>query len=233
MMKTVGVIGGMSWESTASYYQGLNQGIKAALGGHNSAKVIIYSVNFAEIEQMQREGAWDQMAVILCQAAQSLEKAGADFILIATNTMHKVASQVEEAVTVPLLHIADATGYELKRQGITKVGLLGTAFTMEQSFYKQRLTDKFGIHVLVPNGVQRRLVHDVIYNELCMGEIHRRSKHDYQTIIEDLAMNGAQGVILGCTEIGLLVEQKDTEIALFDTVSLHVNAAVKEALNES
>tara|TARA_Y100001956_G_scaffold73251_1_gene79294 strand:- start:2865 stop:3563 length:699 start_codon:yes stop_codon:yes gene_type:complete len=232
-MKTVGVIGGMSWESTVSYYQGLNHGVKSALGGHNSAQVIINSVNFADIERMQREGAWNEMAAILCGIAQSLEKSGADFVVIATNTMHKVASQVEESISIPLLHIADATGHELKRQGITKVGLLGTSFTMEQSFYKQRLTDKFGIEVIVPNGVQRKLVHDVIYNELCMGEINRRSKHDYQTIIEELAMNGAQGVILGCTEIGLLIDQKDTDIALFDTVSLHVNAAVKEALNES
>ncbi|WP_159652648.1 aspartate/glutamate racemase family protein [Vibrio atypicus] len=232
-MKTVGVIGGMSWESTVSYYQGLNKGINRALGGHNSAKVVINSVNFAEIEQMQRDGEWNKTATILCEAAQSLEKAGADFVLIGTNTMHKVASQVEEAIAIPLLHIADATGAELKRQGITKVGLLGTAFTMEQDFYKQRLTERYGVEVIIPNGVQRRLVHDVIYQELCKGVIHRRSKNDYQTIVDELAMNGAQGVILGCTEIGLLLEPSDSNVPLFDTVSIHVAAAVKEALNES
>ncbi|MEH0759064.1 aspartate/glutamate racemase family protein [Vibrio sp. 16] len=232
-MKTIGVIGGMSWESTVTYYQGLNQGIKERLGGHNSAKVLINSVNFAEIEQMQRDGAWDSAAVVLCKAAQSLEKAGADFILIATNTMHKLADQIEESISIPLLHIADATGHELTRRGIHKVGLLGTAFTMEEEFYKQRITNKFGIEVIVPNGVQRKLVHDVIYDELCQGKLNRRLKHDYQTIIEELAMNGAQGVILGCTEIGLLVNQTDTEIALFDTAEIHVQEAIKEALNES
>ncbi|MFB9214118.1 aspartate/glutamate racemase family protein [Vibrio sinaloensis] len=229
-MKTVGVIGGMSWESTVSYYQGLNQGVKRALGGHNSAKVIINSVNFAEIEQMQRDGEWDKTAEILINAAQSLENAGADFFLIATNTMHKVAKQVEASVSIPLLHIADTTGEELHKQGITKVALLGTAFTMEQEFYKQRLTDKFGIEVIVPNGVQRKLVHDVIYDELCMGIIQSRSKDDYRVIMEELAMNGAQGIILGCTEIGLLVEQTDCSVPLFDTVTIHVEAAVREAL---
>lgn len=232
-MKTIGVIGGMSWESTVTYYQGLNQGIKEILGGHNSAKILINSVNFAEIEQMQRDGAWDSAAVVLCKAAQSLEKAGADFILIATNTMHKLAGQIEESISIPLLHIADATGHELTRRGISKVGLLGTAFTMEEDFYKRRIANKFGIEVIVPNGVQRKLVHDVIYDELCQGKLNRRSKHDYQTIIEELAMNGAQGVILGCTEIGLLVNQTDTEIALFDTAEIHVQEAIKEALNES
>ncbi|MEF1291528.1 aspartate/glutamate racemase family protein, partial [Vibrio sp. M260118] len=197
----------------------------------HSAKVILNSVDFAEIEALQRSGDWQANADILCQAAQSIERAGADFILIATNTMHKVADQVEEAVSIPLLHIADATGHELKRQGISKVGLLGTAFTMEQEFYKQRLADKFGIDVVVPNGVQRKLVHDIIYNELCLGQINRRSKDDYLTIIDDLAEKGVEGVILGCTEIGLLVQQDDTRTPLFDTVGIHVQAAVKEALS--
>ncbi|MCG9752219.1 aspartate/glutamate racemase family protein [Vibrio brasiliensis] len=229
-MKTIGIIGGMSWESTATYYQQLNQGIKQAKGGLHSAKIILNSVDFAQVEALQRSGDWLANADILCQAAQSIEKAGADFILIATNTMHKVAEQVEESVNLPLLHIADATGSELKQQGITKVGLLGTAFTMEQDFYKQRLTDKFGIEVVVPNGVQRQLVHNIIYDELCQGEINRRSKDDFLTIIDDLFAAGAQGVILGCTEIGLLVEQQDTQVPLFDTVALHVEAAVSEAL---
>lgn len=230
-MKTIGVIGGMSWESTTTYYRYLNEEIKQAKGGLHSAKVVINSVDFAEIEQLQRQDDWQQSGDLLASAARSLQSAGADFFLIATNTMHKVATQVEQAVDIPLLHIADATGEALVNQGITTVGLLGTAFTMEQSFYKQRLTDKFGIKVIVPNGVQRRLVHDVIYQELCLGKVNSRSKDDFCTIIEELASNGAQGVILGCTEIGLLVSQSDLSVPLFDTVAIHAKAAVKEALN--
>ncbi|MCZ4292507.1 aspartate/glutamate racemase family protein [Vibrio sinaloensis] len=229
-MKTIGIIGGMSWESTVTYYKQLNQGIKSALGGLHSAKVVLNSVDFAEVEALQRSGGWQSNADILCQAAQSLERAGAEFVLIATNTMHKVAQQVEESISIPLLHIADATGETLTEQGITKIGLLGTAFTMEQDFYKQRLTDKYGIEVVVPNGVQRQLVHTVIYDELCQGQISQRSKDDFLTIIDDLYADGAQGVILGCTEIGLLVEQADTRVPLYDTVMIHVEAAVKEAL---
>ncbi|MGD8231870.1 aspartate/glutamate racemase family protein [Vibrio sp. TRT 1302] len=229
-MKTIGIIGGMSWESTVTYYKQLNQGIKSALGGLHSAKVVLNSVDFAEVEALQRSGDWQSNADILCQAAQSLERAGAEFVLIATNTMHKVAQQVEESISIPLLHIADATGETLIEQGITKIGLLGTAFTMEQDFYKQRLTDKYGIEVVVPNGVQRQLVHTVIYDELCQGQISQRSKDDFLTIIDDLYADGAQGVILGCTEIGLLVEQADTRVPLYDTVMIHVEAAVKEAL---
>lgn len=230
-MKTIGMIGGMSWESTETYYQQLNEGVKQAKGGLHSAKIVLNSVDFAEVEALQRSGDWNANATILCDAAQSIERAGADFIVIATNTMHKVAKQVEESVSIPLLHIADATGQRLKEQGITKVGLLGTAFTMEQEFYKQRLTDKFGIEVVVPNGVQRKLVHDVIYNELCLGDINSSSKDDYLTVVDDLAELGAQGVILGCTEIGLLITQQDTQVPLFDTVSIHAQAAVKQALN--
>ena len=232
-MKTIGVIGGMSWESTTTYYQQLNEMVKSRLGGLHSAKVIIHSVDFAEIESRQHRGEWNETAEILSDAAQSLERAGADFILIATNTMHKVADEIEQAVSIPLLHIADATGAALVELGVTKIGLLGTAFTMEQSFYKQRLTDKFGIEVVVPNGVQRKLVHDVIYNELCLGTLSPRSKSDYLTVISDLAEQGAQGVILGCTEIGLLVKSTDTHVPLYDTVSLHTAAAVEEALYES
>ncbi|MCG9681109.1 aspartate/glutamate racemase family protein [Vibrio sp. Isolate23] len=229
-MKTIGIIGGMSWESTVSYYKQINQATKAEKGGLHSAKLILNSVDFAEIEALQHKGEWEKAAVILSNAAQSLEKAGVDFVLIATNTMHKVASQVEEAISIPLLHIADTTGQVLVEQGINKVGLLGTAFTMEQSFYTQRLTDKFGIEVIVPNGVQRRLIHDVIYDELCLGTLSVRSKQDFKTVIEDLGEQGAQGVILGCTEIGLLISEDDTEVPLFDTAEIHANAAVKEAL---
>ncbi|KJY87255.1 aspartate racemase [Vibrio neptunius] len=229
-MKTIGIIGGMSWESTTSYYKLINQSVKREKGGLHSAKLILNSVDFAEIEALQHKGDWDKTAVILSEAAQSLEKAGADFLIIATNTMHKVANQVEAAVSIPLLHIADATGQRLVEQGISTVGLLGTAFTMEQAFYKQRLTDKFGIDVIVPNGVQRRLVHDVIYDELCLGDVNARSKQDFKTIIEDLSAEGVQGVILGCTEIGLLISEQDTDIPLFDTTEIHAYVAVNEAL---
>jgi aspartate racemase len=230
-MKTIGIIGGMSWESTAEYYKQLNEGVKQHKGGLHSAKIILNSVDFTEVELLQRKGEWDKSAVLLCDAAQSVERAGADFVLIATNTMHKVAKQVQEAISIPLLHIADTTGEVLVKKGITKVGLLGTAFTMEEAFYKQRLSDKFGIEVVVPNGVQRKLVHDVIYNELCLGKVNRRSKDDFHTIISDLGENGAQGVILGCTEIGLLVSQDETETPLFDTVEIHALAAVQEAVS--
>jgi len=230
-MKTIGIIGGMSWESTAEYYKKLNEGVKQHKGGLHSAKIILNSVDFAEVELLQRSGEWDKSAVLLCDAAQSVERAGADFVLIATNTMHKVAEHVQEAITIPLLHIADTTGEVLVKKGITKVGLLGTAFTMEEAFYKQRLSDKFGIEVVVPNGVQRKLVHDVIYNELCLGKVNRRSKDDFHTIISDLAESGAQGVILGCTEIGLLVSQDETDTPLFDTVEIHALAAVQEAVS--
>lgn len=230
-MKTIGVIGGMSWESTTTYYQLLNLGIKHQLGGLHSAKIILNSVDFAEIETLQHQGKWDETAVILVDAAQSLQRAGADFMIIATNTMHKVAEQVEASVDIPLVHIADATGQRLVDQGISKVGLLGTAFTMEQDFYKRRLTEKFGIEVVVPNGVQRQLVHDIIYKELVQGIITSQSKDDYCTIIADLAEQGVEGVILGCTEIGLLVKNEDCDVPVFDTTEIHAQAAVQEALN--
>ncbi|RJX75440.1 aspartate/glutamate racemase family protein [Vibrio sinensis] len=230
-MKTIGVIGGMSWESTTTYYQLLNLGIKHQLGGLHSAKIILNSVDFAEIEKLQHQGKWDETAVILIEAAQSLQRAGADFMIIATNTMHKVAEQVEASVDIPLVHIADATGQRLVDQGISKVGLLGTAFTMEQDFYKRRLTEKFGIEVVVPNGVQRQLVHDIIYKELVQGIITSQSKDDYCTIIADLAEQGVEGVILGCTEIGLLVKNEDCDVPVFDTTEIHAQAAVQEALN--
>ncbi|WP_114783666.1 aspartate/glutamate racemase family protein [Vibrio tetraodonis] len=232
-MKTIGVIGGMSWESTASYYKLINQAVNDEKGGLHSAKMIVYSVDFAEIECLQKSEEWGEAALILSQAAQSLEKAGADFIIVATNTMHKVFHEIGESVTIPMLHIADPTGQCLVDKGITKVGLIGTAFTMEQDFYKQRLNSEFGIEVIVPNGVQRRLVHDVIYDELCVGKISARSKQDFKTIIEDLTAEGAQGVILGCTEIGLLINNTDTDIPVFDTTAIHAQAAVKEALQKN
>lgn len=230
-MKTIGMIGGMSWESTANYYREINQQVSARLGGYHSAKIAMMSVDFAEIEALQRSGEWLKTAEILSASARSLEKAGADFVMICTNTMHKVAEQVEECTELPLLHIADATAEVLKKDGIEKVGLLGTAFTMEQDFYKGRLQDKYGIEVVVPNGVQRKLVHDVIYQELVHGKVNHRSKNDFLVVISDLREAGAQAVILGCTEIAMLVGQDDTRVPLYDTTALHAQAAVDTALD--
>lgn len=232
-MKTIGLLGGMSWESTQSYYQLLNEGVKEALGGLHSAKCILYSVDFAEIEQLQHAGDWDQTAVLLADAAKKMEFAGADCVLICTNTMHKVAPQVQAAISIPLLHIADRTGKALKDQQVKKVGLLGTAFTMEQSFYKQRLEDNFGLEVLVPDDGDRQLVHQIIYQELCLGETLDQSRNEYLRIIDQLQAKGAEAIILGCTEIGLLVQQQHTSVPLLDTTALHAAAAVEFALSKN
>ena len=226
IMKTIGLIGGMSWESTITYYQVLNETIKQALGGLHSAKCILYSVDFEEIEKCQANGDWDRSAEILSDAAQSLEKAGADYIVICTNTMHKVADEIKKHIHIPILHIAEMTAVELEKSGITKVGLLGTKYTMQQDFYKYILENR-GIHVVIPNEDQVELVNDIIYNELCLGVISNESKQQYLDIIGDLVKSGVQGVILGCTEIGLLVKQDDTDIPLFDTTLIHAkNAAL-------
>ncbi|EKO3865820.1 aspartate/glutamate racemase family protein [Vibrio sp. Y29_XK_CS5] len=230
-MKTIGLIGGMSWESTANYYQIINREVKARLGGLHSGKVCLYSVDFAEIETLQHQGRWDDTAIILAQAAKSVEAGGADFILICTNTMHKVADQIQQAVNVPLVHIADATAEQLVADGIKKVGLLGTRFTMEQDFYKQRLIDKFGVDVVVPSSDDQTIVHDVIYNELCKGEVRDDSRQHYLTIIEKLVEQGAEAVILGCTEIAMLVEPQHTDVKLYDTTEIHAKAAVEKALD--
>ncbi|MFZ3466813.1 aspartate/glutamate racemase family protein [Vibrio harveyi] len=230
-MKTIGLIGGMSWESTANYYQIINREVKARLGGLHSGKVCLYSVDFAEIETLQHQGRWDDTAIILAQAAKSVEAGGADFILICTNTMHKVADQIQQAVNVPLVHIADTTAEQLVMDGIKKVGLLGTRFTMEQDFYKQRLIDKFGVDVVVPSSDDQTIVHDVIYNELCKGEVRDDSRQHYLTIIEKLVEQGAEAVILGCTEIAMLVESQHTDIKLYDTTEIHAKAAVEKALD--
>ncbi|GAL32075.1 aspartate racemase [Vibrio maritimus] len=229
-MKTIGLLGGMSWESTANYYKAINEGVKAAKGGFHSAKIALYSVDFAEIEAMQRSGDWDAAAEHLCQAALSVQAAGADALLICTNTMHKVAPEIEQKLSIPLIHIADATAENLVKDGVTKVGLLGTAFTMEQDFYKGRLEQQFGIEVLVPNHEQRKRVHDVIYQELVKGEIRETSKQEYLKIVGDLAANGAQAIILGCTEIAMLIKQADTSIPLYDTTQIHSDAAVSFAI---
>jgi aspartate racemase len=229
-MKTIGLIGGMSWESTSLYYSAINQGVKQALGGLHSAKVCLYSVDFHEIEQLQHQGKWAETADILAKAAQAVEAGGADVFLICTNTMHKVSAEVQAAVNIPMIHIADATAKGLLAGGITKVGLLGTAFTMQQEFYKGRLTSEFGIEVLVPNTEQQVMVHEVIYQELCLGEINLDSKQKYLEVIQDLYNQGAQAVILGCTEITLLVQQKDTQVPLYDTTAIHAQSAVAVAL---
>ncbi|MEE4251418.1 MAG: aspartate/glutamate racemase family protein [Alcanivoracaceae bacterium] len=229
-MKTIGMLGGMSWESTATYYQLINTGIKQHLGGLHSAKIAMISVDFDAIEKLQSKGDWDGSARLLSQAAQSVEAAGADFLVICTNTMHKVAPQIEAALSIPILHIADATGAALTQAGCTRVGLLGTAFTMEQTFYKDRIKDKYGIEVITPNPTDRSIIHRVIYEELCLGHVTSGSRQQYLEIIDQLAHNGAQGVILGCTEISLLVQQQHTSIALFDTAAIHAAAAVSLAL---
>lgn len=229
-MKTIGLLGGMSWESTASYYSAINSGVKQQLGGLHSAKIAMVSVDFSEIEQLQHQGDWEGTAEILCDAAQSVEAAGADFLLVCTNTMHKVAPAIEQAVSIPLIHIADATAEQLKRDGVQRVGLLGTRFTMEQDFYKGRLSEQFGIEVLVPEEGERNIVHDVIYNQLCQGEIRDDSRLQYLAIIEEMAARGAEAVILGCTEIALLVQQEHTDVALYDTTTIHARTAVNLAI---
>jgi aspartate racemase len=231
-MKTIGLLGGMSWESTASYYKALNEGIKAKLGGLNSAKICLYSVNFDEIEQLQHQGKWADTAVILADAAQSVERAGADFLMICTNTMHKVVSDIEANISIPILHIADATAQRLVQDGVSKVGLLGTQFTMEQDFYKGRLSDKFGIEVIVPNKDDREVIHKVIYDELCRGIIKADSQEKYLKVIAHLHEQGAQAVILGCTEIALLVNQESTCIPLYDTTEIHAQQGVEFALRD-
>ena len=229
-MKTIGLIGGMSWESTLEYYRALNEGVKARLGGLHSARIAMVSVDFEPIERLQHDGDWEGTAVILSDAARKVEAAGADFFLICTNTMHRVADRVGAAVRIPLVHIADATAEVLADRGIRTVGLLGTAFTMEQAFYKGRLESAFGLKVVTPDAADRRIVHDVIYNELCLGQINPSSKAEYLRIIDRLSSLGAETVILGCTEIGLLVKQDDTGVPLLDTTSIHAAKAVSLAL---
>lgn len=230
MMKTIGLLGGMSWESTASYYQALNQGVKSELGGLHSARICLYSVDFAEIESLQHQGQWQKTAEILTDAAQKVEAGGADFLLICTNTMHKVANEIEAGIAIPILHIADATAEALLADGCNKVGLLGTGFTMREDFYKQRLQDKFGIEVLVPEEAEQQQIHNIIYEELCRGEIREDSRQVYLDVIDRLEQQGAQAVILGCTEIALLVQQEHTQVSLYDTTALHAAKAIERAL---
>lgn len=232
-MKTIGMIGGMSWESTVEYYRILNQTVKARAGGFHSAKILMFSVDFAEVEQMQHQGRWSEAAQLLAQAAQRLEAGGADFIILCTNTMHKAATEIERSIHIPFLHIADPTGAAIQAKGLKTVGLLGTRFTMEESFYKTRLSERFQLQVLVPDDREREMIHRVIYEELCMGKILPTSKAQYQETISRMIDRGAEGVILGCTEIGLLIQLQDVRVPVFDTTYLHAVAAASHALDGS
>jgi len=229
-MKTIGLLGGMSWESTLKYYRLINQAVKQALGGLHSASIAMVSVDFDPIAKLQHNGDWETMGDLLAQAARQVEKAGADFLVICTNTMHKLAPKVEASIGIPLLHIADATASVLIERGINTVGLLGTAFTMEQDFYKRRLGEKHGINVLVPGEADRRIVHETIYQELCLGRFEKDSRGEFVRIIDRLSEGGAGAVILGCTEIGMLVGSDDTDVMLLDTTTVHAQKAVELAI---
>ena len=229
-MKTIGLLGGMSWESSATYYQIVNQEIREKLGGLHSAKCMMASVDFAEIEAYQTEGKWEEAALILSKTAKDIEHGGADFLILCTNTMHKIAADIQQAINIPLLHIADATAQRIKSHGIHHIGLLGTRFTMEEDFYKGRLIQKYGLNVIIPEAQERQVIDDVIYRELCLGQISDVSRRAYQEIIQSLIENGAEGIILGCTEIGLLVKQQDSAVPIFDTAQIHAEAAVAFAL---
>lgn len=229
-MKTIGLIGGMSWESSLEYYRFTNEAVRHRIGGFHSAKCIMFSIDFAELEVFQREGRWEEAAEMMVSAAQSLERAGAGIVLIGANTMHKTAGAIQQNIHIPLLHIADATAERICAQGLVTVGLLGTRFTMEEDFYKGRLTEKYGLNVLIPEPAERRLVHEVIYDELCMGMIRQPSREAHREIIAHLVERGAQCIILGCTELGLLVKPGDSSVPLFDTTLIHAEAAVDWAL---
>ncbi|MGC5324743.1 aspartate/glutamate racemase family protein [Brevibacillus sp. SYSU BS000544] len=231
-MKTIGLIGGMCWESSIEYYRIINEKVREVLGGHFSAKSVMVSVNFEEIKLHQYNGKWDAATDILVQSAQQLEQAGADFVMICTNTMHKMAEEVQASISIPLLHIADVTGDKIVQSEKKKVGLLATKFTMEQDFYKDRLREKFGIDVIIPDEADRDFIHHVIYQEIMMGELKPESKAEYKRIIDKLVMRGAEGIILGCTEIMLLIDQSDCSIPIFDTTQIHAEAGVEFALNK-
>lgn len=229
-MKTIGLIGGMSWESSLEYYRIINETVKRELGGFHSAKSLMYSVDFQEIEELQHQGRWEDATRIMIDAAQRVEKGGADFVVICTNTMHLMAEDVKKNIRIPLLHIADVTAAKIKEMGHTIVGLLGTRFTMEQDFYKGRLKDNHGIDVLIPEEEERIAIHTILYDELCLGSIKTISKDKFHNIIANLEIRGAEGIILGCTEIPLIVKQEDYEIFLYDTTTLHAQAAVAYSL---
>ncbi len=230
-MKTIGLIGGMSWESSYEYYRIINETVNERLGGVHSAKSIIYSVDFAEIEALQHQGRWHEATQCMVDAAQRVERGGADFLVICTNTMHKMADEVQANVSIPMLHIADATAEKIQEQSLKEIGLLGTRFTMEEDFYRGRLARRHNLHVLVPSERDREVVHRVIYDELVVGKTNPASKAQYVQIIDSLVRQGAQGIVLGCTEIGLLIQQPDIKVPLFDTTRIHAVAAVDYALS--
>lgn len=229
-MKVIGLLGGMSWESSVEYYRIINEEVKRKLGGLHSAKCLLYSVDFDEIEQYQVEGNWEKAGEVLANAARSLEKGGADFIVICTNTMHKVIDDIRSKINIPIVHIADATANRIKEKGLRTIGLLGTKYTMEQDFYKSRL-ELNGIKVIVPNADERELINKIIYEELCLGKIHQESRDYYKKVIQGLIEVGAEGIILGCTEIGLLVKPEDSKVPVFDTTYIHAVEAVNISLN--
>ncbi len=231
-MKTVGLLGGMSWESTATYYRLINEGVRRRLGGLHSARILLYSVDFADIEELQREGRWDEAGALLGEAARSLEQGGADLLLICTNTMHKVADKIAGRLTIPLLHIAQATGSRIAEDRVEKVGLLGTRFTMEEPFYRSVLEQEYGLEVAIPGPADRRLVDSVIFEELCCGKTSAESRSEYQRIVQSLSAEGCRGVILGCTEISLLLRPGDTDLVLYDTTAIHAAQAVNMMLEQ-
>jgi len=232
-MKTIGLIGGMSWESSAEYYRLINRLVNQRLGGQHSAKILMYSVDFAPVEQMQAEGRWHDAAQELADCARRLERGGADFIVLCTNTMHKVAADIQQATGLPLVHIADATAERIQQAEVGRVGLLGTCFTMEQDFYKGRLSDHYGLEVCVPDAPDRDIIHRIIYDELCLGKIEEKSRAEYLRIMNCLAKRGSEAIILGCTEITLLIKPEDTPLRLFDTTLIHAEKAVELALEDA
>jgi aspartate racemase len=229
-VKTIGLIGGMSWESSLEYYRIVNETVKEKLGGLHSCKCLMYSVDFGVIEALQHQNKWDELTKLMIEVAQNLKHGGADFIVICTNTMHKMAPEIETATGLNVLHIADVTGAAISKDQIQKVGLLGTRFTMEGDFYKKRLKDNYDIEVIIPEDTDRQIIHDIIYNELCLGVIKDDSRQKYIDIINKLCANGAEGIILGCTEIPLLIKQSDVLIPVYDTTKIHAESAVDFAL---
>ena len=229
-MKTIGLIGGMSWESSIEYYRIINETVREKLGGLHSSKSVMYSLDFAEIEALQHHNRWEEATQLMIDAAQHVQNGNADFVLICTNTMHKMAEDVQKHIDIPILHIADATAEAIKGKGLTKIGLLGTRFTMEEQFYRGRLESKHGLSVIIPSENDREIIHRVIYDELCLGEVKSSSKGKYAAIIDKLIQAGAQGIILGCTEISLLVEEAHSAVPIFDTTLIHATSAVEYAL---
>ncbi|MFW9904380.1 MAG: aspartate/glutamate racemase family protein [Candidatus Thorarchaeota archaeon] len=230
-MKTIGLIGGMSWESSLEYYRIINETVKELLGGLHSAKSLMFSYDFEEIESLQHEGKWTELSYSLTKIAKKLENAGAELIVICTNTMHKVADEMQKNLSIPIIHIADATAEKILEMKLLKIGLLGTKFTMEESFYKDRLNQKYGLNVTIPDEKERQIIHDIIYNELVLGQIKENSRNIFIDIIQNLIDSGVEGIILGCTEIPLLIKQDDVDLPLFDTATIHAKSAVKYALN--